>query len=159
VTGESDAASAWQSMRSLVLDLYDRRQAVSEAVGMSFVRAKALRRLASGPLPMRDLAAALSIDAPYTTLVVDDLEQRGLVERQANPADRRSKLVRITTSGRAVSRKAEKILSTPPDSLGALDREDLQNLERILARLVAGSGASTDGHVRSGTSQPGIEQR
>jgi DNA-binding MarR family transcriptional regulator len=135
--GSDDAAtSAWKSMRSLVLDLHDRRGAVSETIGMSYLRAKALRQLTSGPLPMRELAAALSIDAPYTTVIVDDLEQRGLVERQVHPADRRSKLVRITTAGRAVARKADKVQSAPPAPLRDLDTEELATLQRLLARLV-----------------------
>jgi DNA-binding MarR family transcriptional regulator len=133
------ATSAWRSMRSLVLDLNDRRVAVSDAIGMSYLRAKALHRLLDGPLPQRELGSALVIDAPYTTVIVDDLEKRGLVQRQVNPADRRSKLVRITTAGRAVARTAEKIQSTPPAALAALTGAELATLERTLRRLVDGS--------------------
>lgn len=137
MSGDADlATSAWQAMRSLVLDLHDRRFVVSDAIGMSYLRAKALRRLMPGPLPMRELGAGLLTDAPYTTVLVDDLEKRGLVERQANPADRRSKLVRITTAGRAVARKADRIQSAPPDVFAALTKAELATLERTLRRLV-----------------------
>jgi DNA-binding MarR family transcriptional regulator len=135
------ATSAWQSMRTLVLDLHDRRFAVSEAVGMSYLRAKALRVLVSGPLPMRDLGAVLVTDAPYITVIVDDLEERGLVQREVNPADRRSKLVRITAAGRAVARKADEIQSAPPEALSVLTEKELETLDRILRRLVESSGA------------------
>ncbi|MGY2877077.1 DNA-binding MarR family transcriptional regulator [Marmoricola sp. URHA0025 HA25] len=135
------ATSAWESMRHLVLDLHDRRFAVSEAIGMSYLRAKALRFLTSGPLPMRELGAALVTDAPYITVIVDDLEKRGLVEREVNPADRRSKLVRITTAGRAVARKAAEIQSAPPAALSSLTQAELETLDRILRRLVESSGA------------------
>jgi DNA-binding MarR family transcriptional regulator len=131
------ATSAWQSMRSLVLDLHDRRVAVSEAIGMSYLRAKALQRLMPGPLPMRELGAALMIDAPYTTVIVDDLEDRGLVHREVNPADRRSKLVRVTPAGRAVARKAQRIQSAPPAAVTELSGAELATLERTLRRLVA----------------------
>jgi DNA-binding MarR family transcriptional regulator len=133
------ASSAWQSMRSLVLELHDRRQAVSEAIGMSYLRAKALRQLTTGPLAMRELGAQLAIDPPYTTVIVDDLEQRGLVRRELNPADRRSKLVRITPAGRAVARKAHQVTSAPPPPLVALSAKDLAALERILHGLVTDS--------------------
>jgi DNA-binding MarR family transcriptional regulator len=86
---------------------------------------------------MRDLGAALVIDAPYTTVIVDDLEDRGLVRREVNPADRRSKLVRITAAGRAVARKAERIQSAPPCALTELSSAELATLERTLRRLVA----------------------
>jgi DNA-binding MarR family transcriptional regulator len=139
------ATSAWQSMRSLVLDLHDRRGAVSDAVGMSYLRVKALRRLLDGPLPMRELGAGLMTDAPYTTVMVDDLEQRGLLLRQINPADRRSKLVRITPAGRAVAHRAERIQSAPPAALAALTEAQLTTLERVLRRLVQASETTASG--------------
>ena len=143
MTTEPDlATSAWQSMRSLVLELHDRRLAVSEATGMSYLRAKALRQLTRGPLAMRDLGAELAIDPPYTTVIVDDLEQRGLVRREVNPADRRSKLVRITPAGRAVARTSHQVTSRPPAPLTALSEKDLAALERILRQLVAESGGT-----------------
>ena len=77
----------WQALRALVLD-DDRRQEVSEVLGMSFVRAKALRLIAGGAVPMRDLVSALGTDAAYTTVVLDDLEKRGLVTRAPHPDDR-----------------------------------------------------------------------
>jgi DNA-binding MarR family transcriptional regulator len=135
-TPPDPATSAWQAMRTLVLEMHDRRLTVSEAIGMSYLRAKALQRLTGGPLPMRDLGTALAIDAPYTTVIVDDLEERGLVRREANPADRRSKLVRITTAGRAVARRARNIQSAPPAALAALPAAELVALERTLRRLV-----------------------
>jgi DNA-binding MarR family transcriptional regulator len=128
-------------MRALVLDLHDRRGAVSEAIGMSYLRAKALRLLLPGPLPMRDLCAALVTDPPYITVIVDDLENRGLVEREVNPADRRSKLVRITTAGRAIARTADQIQSTPPDALSSLTDAEVATLDGLLRRLVEASDA------------------
>jgi DNA-binding MarR family transcriptional regulator len=137
MTTEPDpATSAWQLMRSLVLELHDRRGDVSEAIGMSYLRAKALSRLVPGPLSQRDLSAVLMTDAPYTSVIVDDLEKRGLVGREVNPADRRSKLVRITTAGRAVARKAHRIQSSPPPALAAMPEAELVALEQTLRRLV-----------------------
>jgi DNA-binding MarR family transcriptional regulator len=133
------ATSAWRAMRRLVLELHDRRGAVSEATGMSYLRVKALSRLTPGPLSQRQLSDTLMTDAPYTSLLVDDLEQRGMVRREANPADRRSKLVRITPAGRAVARKAERIQSAPPAALAALSEADLAALERTLRIMLDGS--------------------
>ncbi|QKW35039.1 MarR family transcriptional regulator [Actinomadura sp. NAK00032] len=133
------AARAWRNLGVLVHERGDRRREVTEALGMSFFRVKALRRIAAAPapLPLRDLAELLLTDRPYVTLVVDDLVGRGLVERGANPADRRSKLVTATDAGRAAAAEAERILSTPPPELAGLPAEDLAALDRIAARLVA----------------------
>ncbi|MCW2848106.1 MAG: hypothetical protein JWR90_2080 [Marmoricola sp.] len=133
---QDPATSAWTSMRRLVLELHDRRGVVSDAIGMSYLRAKALSRLTARPLSQRELSATLMTDAPYTSVIVDDLEQRGLVRREVNPADRRSKLVRITTSGRAVARKAHRIQSAPPPALAELSAPELAALEATLRRLV-----------------------
>ncbi|HEX3788784.1 MAG TPA: MarR family transcriptional regulator [Pseudonocardiaceae bacterium] len=131
------AGRAWAGMRTLVLDLHDRRKEVSAALEMSFIRAKALRKLAGGPLTMRELTAGLATDPPYTTLVVDDLERRGLVERTVHPTDRRAKIVSMTPAGRVMSERGEAILNEPPAALLALDPADIAVLDRIVAALLA----------------------
>lgn len=132
-----DAARVWQGLRALVHERYDRRKEVSDALGMSFVRAKALRYLtADGPMSMRRLATALATDAPYTTLVVEDLVSRGLVERTEDPADRRAKIVRVTPAGAKAAAHAEAILSAPPAPLLGLSAADLATLDRIVTTLL-----------------------
>src|SRR3954465_8088124 len=116
MTEHEPAARIWQGMRALVLD-DDRRREVSETLGMSFTRAKALLSLAQGPTTMRGLAERLFIDAPYTTLIVNDLEERGLVRRTVSPGDRRAKQVAITEAGERVAAVAEKIMHRPPARL------------------------------------------
>ncbi|MCW2940996.1 MAG: MarR family transcriptional regulator [Actinomycetia bacterium] len=135
MTGSEEAARAWQAMRTLVLD-NDRRREVSDALGLSFIRAKALRRLAEGPATLRELAAALIVDAPYTTVMVDDLERRGLVVRTAHPTDRRAKLVTVTPEGAAAAALADQILGRPPEALLTLDPNDLAALSRIITTLL-----------------------
>jgi DNA-binding MarR family transcriptional regulator len=131
------AARVWRGMRTLVLERHDRRKEVCAALDMSFIRAKALRQLAGGPMTLRELAAALSTDAPYTTLVVDDLERRGLAARSAHPDDRRRKLVTVTPDGLAAARLAGDILNEPPAAVLALTGAELTTLDRILAKLLA----------------------
>jgi DNA-binding MarR family transcriptional regulator len=136
VAGGELATRAWQAMRTLVLDRYDRRKQVCEALGMSFIRAKALRRVADGPMTMRELAAALGIDPGYTTVVVDDLERRGLVTRTVSAGDRRSKIVTVTPAGAAQAELAERILGDPPGPVRDLAAGDLASLARILTTLL-----------------------
>ena len=86
-------------MADLVLD-NERRREVSEQIGLSFGKIRALRRIAARPMTMGELAALLGMDPPNLTTVVDDLERSGLVERQAHPTDRRVKLVVATPRAR-----------------------------------------------------------
>jgi len=84
-TCRHDAArQAWQAMADLVLD-YERRREVSEKLGLSFGKIRALRRIAGRPMPMGELAALLGVDPPNLTTMVDDLERAGLVERRPIP--------------------------------------------------------------------------
>ena len=124
----------WMLMSDLVLDNMRRRE-VSEALGMSFGRARAIRRLAREPLSMGELAAALGIDPPNATVLVDDLEAQGLVRRRAHPTDRRAKVVEATRKGKTLARRADDILATPPAALSALSGDDLDTLHRILERV------------------------
>jgi DNA-binding MarR family transcriptional regulator len=124
-------------MRELVLDLHDRRQDAVSAVGLSFVRIKALRRLATGPSTMRELAAYLGVDAPYVTVISRDLEERGFVTRSVHPTDGRAKLLTITPAGRDVNDRAGGVLNAPPAALAALPADELERLADVLARLAA----------------------
>jgi DNA-binding MarR family transcriptional regulator len=121
-------------MADLVLN-NERRREVSEQVGLSFGKIRALRRIARRPMPMSELASLLSVDPPNLTALVDDLEGAGLVERQAHPTDRRVKLVAATADGAALAHEADEILARPPASLCALPTDDLESLVRILAQL------------------------
>src|SRR6266581_3387483 len=62
---------------------------------------------------MRHLASLLKCDPSNVTFLVDRLEERGLVERQTDPADRRVKLVGLTTAG--VHIRNQIVRQPPPD--------------------------------------------
>jgi DNA-binding MarR family transcriptional regulator len=118
-------------MSDLVLD-NTRRREVSEALGMSFGRTRAIRLLARRPMSMREFAGALGIDPPNATVVVGDLESQGLVRRRPHPTDGRAKVVEATRKGKDMARRADAILATPPRALSALSTDDLKTLRRIL---------------------------
>jgi len=140
-TGDTDLAErVWRGLRTLVHEKYDRRKEVSDLLGMSFVRIKALRRLARESMTMRQLAATLTTDAPYTTIIVDDLERRGLVERTIHPEDRRRRIVTATPAGKKAADAAEHILKLPPAPLRDVDAADLAVLDRVVTALLAAEG-------------------
>jgi len=87
---------------------------------------------------MGELAAALGIDPPNATVVVDDLEAQGLVRRRPHPTDGRAKLVEATRKGKDLARRADEILATPPPALSALEAEELETLRRILTKAKHG---------------------
>jgi DNA-binding MarR family transcriptional regulator len=134
-----DAHAVWLLMSDLVLD-NERRRAVSEATGISFNRSRAVRRLARQPMSLRELSAALGVDPPNLTGIVDDLESLGLVRRRPHPTDRRAKLVEATRKGKLLARRADAILATPPRALTALGAEELASLRRLLRKVADNAG-------------------
>jgi DNA-binding MarR family transcriptional regulator len=130
------AARVWSAMQAFVA-AQDRREELREALdlGRGLGRVRVLRMLTRGPLTLRDIAEANGVDAPYATVIVDKLENRGLVQRTADPGDHRRKFVTLTEAGRDAAALAERILAEPPAALVALAREDLARLHQILERL------------------------
>jgi DNA-binding MarR family transcriptional regulator len=123
------------AMSQIALDR-DRKIAVSGALGLSWTRVLALRLLATQSQTLRALAQRLSADPPYVTLMVDDLEERGLVQRLPHPEDRRAKLVELTAAGRAAAAHADVILDEPPAELRQVPAEDLATVLRVLEQLI-----------------------
>jgi DNA-binding MarR family transcriptional regulator len=132
----------WQSLVALVMDTRgDWRRKVAEATGLPFTRVRALRRLAGGPITLRELADALGTDAPAATVAVNDLERRGLVTRCEHPEDRRAKLVSLTPAGRSVLRAEKGVADHAPEAMAALSDEDVATLGRIFDHVTEGRGA------------------
>ncbi|HTW19344.1 MAG TPA: MarR family transcriptional regulator [Mycobacteriales bacterium] len=135
-----DAREVWAVMCELVLDNVRRRE-VSETLGMSFSRVRAIRRIARRPMSMGELARSLEMDPPNVTTMVDELEELGLAKRRPHPTDRRAKLVEATRKGTDIARRADEILSTPPQAMNTLDPADLEQLRRILRPIAAQRGS------------------
>lgn len=60
--------------------------------------------LAWGPMRPTALADALGTGASYVSKIVGRLEQDGLVERSADPSDRRATLIALTEEGETAAR-------------------------------------------------------
>jgi len=82
-------------------------------------------------LTMSQLGAVAVVSRTRVSRVVDELVSAGLVERVANPADRRSSFARITAAGRARLRAAA------PTYLAGIDRIFTSHLTEREAATVA----------------------
>ena len=61
-------------------------------------------RSSNGPLAPKQLAGALTLTAPNLSLLLDRLQNRGLLRRERNPADGRSQHIVLTDKGRRLAR-------------------------------------------------------
>lgn len=135
---EENAARVWVAMRDLV-GSHPTKDLMRAALdlGRGSGRVRSLMWLAEGPMSLSGLAEAVGVDAPYATLIVDSLEERGLVERQPDPADRRRKLVTLTAAGTKAIEKLVRIEREPPPGFARLSAAELGTLEGLLRRVVA----------------------
>jgi DNA-binding MarR family transcriptional regulator len=127
-----------------LLDLFQRMrvhwESTCAAQGLSPAEGQALHRLDT-PVPMRAMADALHCDASYVTQLTDRLEGAGLVERVADPTDRRVRQLRLTPQG-AIAR-ARLIDASHVDSpalapLTEAQRDELLGLLRALSDHATG---------------------
>lgn len=133
----SEADRIWHTLVGVVMDSRDDwRRNVSEATGLPFSRVRVLRRLRDAPLTLSQLADVTGSDAPATTVSVNDLENRGLVERYPHPDNRRAKLVSLTPAGRRMVELAHRTAyADAPPAVQHLSKTDLAHLRRILGRI------------------------
>jgi len=136
-TPRSDAERTWRLMVELVMETRGEwRRKVSDATGLPFSRVRALWRLERGPRTLSELADDMGTDAPAATVLINALEERGLVKRTPHPTDRRAKLVSLTAGGRRMVDIVEKITDQPPEALESLPTEELKRLRRTLEKLL-----------------------
>jgi DNA-binding MarR family transcriptional regulator len=130
------ADDVWRALASLVIDNRDGwRRAVVEQTGLPFSRIRILNRLSRRPMTVKQVAHATAMDAPATTVAVNDLEDRGLVVRETDPTNRRCKVVSLTDAGREMVHRIDTVDDPAPDALAGLDDAELNELRAILTKL------------------------
>lgn len=102
------------------------------------------------PIAMNVLADAMVCDASNVTGVVDKLEARGLIARQATENDRRVKMLAVTEKGRDLRTKLFAEAARPPAAIAALPRDTCQKLSGILRALLSDRGTSAPAGSKSG---------
>ncbi|MER8048077.1 MarR family transcriptional regulator [Streptomyces sp. NPDC094032] len=98
-------------------------------------QAKALTALRRGPAAMRALADTMTCDASNITGIIDRLEKRGLVRREADPSDRRVKNVTLTPEGERVTDAIRTKMHTTQAGLSTLTTEERATLDALLERV------------------------
>jgi len=93
--------------------------------------------LAKGPISQQELGEQLGIDRTTIVELIDELEQRGVVVRRRNSADRRSYALVLTPKGRAFQKRALKAFEDAADEFfDALKPSERQLLSDMMRRLI-----------------------
>jgi DNA-binding MarR family transcriptional regulator len=105
--------------------------------GADFAVLATLVRLAESAVPQKRLMAELKLSAGTLSVRIDNLERRGLVSRERDPADGRGTLVALTNRGReAFEASAPEHLANARDLLLGLDQDERDQLAALLAKLL-----------------------
>ena len=97
-----------------------------------------------GPLTPSELADRERVQRPTVTRVLARLEEAGLVDRAADPQDRRSSLLSVSDDGREllamVRARKDAFLARRIDALEPADREALERAAAIMERMLEEGG-------------------
>lgn len=113
-----------------------------------------LRIVAATPgLSQQALARMLGTAPSRLVGVVDELAERGLVERRRNPTDRRLYALHTTDAGRRLLGRIAEVGQAHDDALCAgLDADERAQLRSLLARIAEKQGLTPGVH-------PGMQRR
>jgi DNA-binding MarR family transcriptional regulator len=117
----------------------DRTMAALEPTGLSPYDHAVLALLEEEPRETQaTIADALGYDRSHLVGVLDDLEERGLIERRRDPSDRRRHLVTLTPAGKETLTSLRSIAGRVEDEFfEPLDAEERETLRTLLQRLAA----------------------
>jgi DNA-binding MarR family transcriptional regulator len=95
-----------------------------------------MRALEDSDQSMREVSEALQVSPRTVTDMIDSLEARALVVRQAHPVDRRVTLLHLTDDGRRQLATARALADRSHGSaITGLSEQDQRTLRRLLDRV------------------------
>jgi DNA-binding MarR family transcriptional regulator len=109
--------------------------AAADARGYHYRLLAALREF--GPASQATLGRRTGIDRSDVVAALNELAERGLVERAPDPDDRRRNVVTLTATGRARFQRLDRVVSDVQDELLApLSPAEREQLIGLLARVL-----------------------
>lgn len=127
-------------LHSAAIHLLRRLRVQDSSSGLSAPRLSALSVIVfGGPITMTELAQAEQVRPPTISRLARDLESDGLVERIADPGDRRVQLLKATRKGRRLleegRRRRVRMLAGDLGRLSTSDRDRLERALEVLERI------------------------
>lgn len=108
------------------------------ASGITPVQFALMTALAAEPgQDQASLAQRIALDAATTGQVIARLEARGLLQREADPSDRRRKRLALTLEGAKVTSELEEAVARAQDDMtSALTGQERAQLVALLSKMV-----------------------
>jgi DNA-binding MarR family transcriptional regulator len=129
-----DAVSAWSALLRVHAAVVPKLARALQGAGLPISWYDVLLVLNAAPdrrLRMSELGAQAVLSREQISRVVTELERAGLVQRVANPADKRSSFAVITAEGR------RRLRAAAPTYLAAIERHYTSHLSEQEARTIS----------------------
>ncbi|WP_051133454.1 MarR family winged helix-turn-helix transcriptional regulator [Nocardia paucivorans] len=159
--GSTDRPDLAAMLAPLVRTLMALERPILEAHGLAMWAYSVLTALSHGPARGQGvLAQEIGADKTRIIPILDDLQDRGLIERTPDPADRRARLLSLTPEGRRLQKAVQSEIQAREqrllDLLPATDRQGFLAALRTLSTLpreemtatVTGTGTGAVRHRR-----------
>jgi DNA-binding MarR family transcriptional regulator len=136
-----EAVDAWTGLLEVFVQIKrDVDQQLETKQGLSMSMVGLMGRLAAAErrtVRLTDLASAMGLSLSRVSRIVDILEGRGLVERQASLTDARATNAHLTRKGLLLVRKAQATAAAAIRRrfLDPLEADEAETLARVFARL------------------------
>lgn len=103
---------------------------------LTFSQYIAIKKLADGIASVTDLARAAELNPGAMTRLLDKLEARGLIAREADPGDRRALHIHLTEAGFAIWRDIDQCgMRVRERALSGLSEDDRERLTQLLEHV------------------------
>ena len=114
------------------------KRSTEERLGIKLRQLMLLGYLRAGaPALQQQLCESLWLDPNNCVLLLNEMEEKGYVERRRDPADRRRHVVDITDEGRIALERAERAQEAIGDELlSELSDDERATLRSLLSRVV-----------------------
>jgi len=134
----ADVTTIVQGLRRIVRALQSYSQRVRARYGLTGPQLWAVKTLQqAGPLSIGALAEALAVQQSSTSLLLDHLEERGLIRRRRRNSDQRVVDVHLTPRGAAMAADApEAAQGRLLHALDAMSEREVSQLSAAVRRLV-----------------------
>jgi DNA-binding MarR family transcriptional regulator len=139
--GRADASGIMTNLWQLIQSVLDDSAAELEALGFSPKAFCLLAAVEDHPFPA-GIARRMHWPPPTVTYMVKQLEEKGFLERRAEPGDlRKFRLVQTVAGKEALDRGQEVLGHVLGQRLKRLDREEIATFDKLVKRLAAGNGS------------------
>jgi len=132
-----------KTLSNLIVEFYEKlsswEHSIVEGSGITLPQMHTIEILGvNNGIRMKDLAAIMGVTTGTLTVMIDNLEKKGLVERIQNPDDRRSYMIRLSADGTAhYERHADFHLKLTRECTAAFSDEEVKRFESLLREFIS----------------------